>query len=117
MRNLGIQSETEWRNYLKTTEIDPSIPKRPDNAYKNNGWVGWSDVFDRPKRRNKDFLDFGELLNLLESKNIRNSKGYRQFYQNCSNEIKSRIPFDLKSVFKKNGLKGWADFLGKEKKE
>ena len=117
INGLNIRKESEWRSFLRDSKVDNSIPRRPDTAYKNNGWIGWSDVFDRPVRRNKDFLEFSEFKFLLKSNNIRSKKEYRLFYQNCSNETKSRIPFDFESTYKNKGWKGWADFLGKEEKE
>ncbi len=114
---LAIKTETEWRQYIKTNKIDSSIPKRPDNAYKNLGWLGWSELFDKPKRRDKNFIEFEDFKAILRDNHIKSTNAYRKFYKNADSEIKSRIPYEFEKKYKNKGWKGWADFLGKEEKE
>ena len=40
VRNLGLKSQTEWREYLKVGEFPPDIPSTPDQVYAEAGWPG-----------------------------------------------------------------------------
>jgi hypothetical protein len=41
----GLSGENKWRKI--TSELPIEIPKRPDNVYKNNGWVSWAEFFKK----------------------------------------------------------------------
>ena len=40
--NLNLKSVSDWRRYIKLKNFH-NMPKRPEQVYKNNGWVSWSD--------------------------------------------------------------------------
>ena len=42
VRKLGLQSNREWRKYLKSVEKPDDIPAAPDKIYKKE-WKGYSD--------------------------------------------------------------------------
>jgi superfamily II DNA or RNA helicase len=43
VRNLGLKSKAEWREYLKSGEAPPDIPATPNRMYAEAGWAGWGD--------------------------------------------------------------------------
>src|SRR5262249_9494532 len=43
VRSLGLKSQTEWREYIKTNTRPIDIPRAPDHVYAGAGWVGWGD--------------------------------------------------------------------------
>ena len=54
IKSLGLKSESEWRKYkagkMKNfSPIPENIPKRPDNYYKDSGWVDWWDWLGKEK--------------------------------------------------------------------
>lgn len=36
-------ARAEWLRYVRTHDLPPDIPARPDRAYKHHGWAGWQD--------------------------------------------------------------------------
>lgn len=42
-RDLGLKSEAEWRDYVKSGMKPRDIPGEPSQVYENDGWAGWSD--------------------------------------------------------------------------
>jgi superfamily II DNA or RNA helicase len=50
VRNLMLQSRSDWVNYCKSGAIPYDIPFAPEHIYKDKGWLGWGDwlgVFNR----------------------------------------------------------------------
>lgn len=42
-RSLRLRNQPEWIAYAKSGAKPPDIPARPDNTYKNDGWLGYGD--------------------------------------------------------------------------
>jgi superfamily II DNA or RNA helicase len=42
-RALGLNSNKEWREYIKSGRLWGQIPTNPDIAYRERGWVSWGD--------------------------------------------------------------------------
>ena len=43
MRELDLNSVSEWRMYTKSENFRNNMPKSPEQLYKNNGWISWKD--------------------------------------------------------------------------
>ena len=44
VRSLGVESSTQWvKKYAKSKNLPDNIPKTPNIAYKNAGWISWGD--------------------------------------------------------------------------
>lgn len=43
MRELNLNSVSEWRMYTKSENFRNNMPKSPEQLYKNNGWISWKD--------------------------------------------------------------------------
>jgi hypothetical protein len=42
VRQLGLESQLQWRRYLKSGQKPADIPTHPDRTYKDE-WKGWGD--------------------------------------------------------------------------
>jgi hypothetical protein len=43
VRNLGLKSETEWRDYRRSGRKPADIPSNPNRTYADSGWAGMAD--------------------------------------------------------------------------
>jgi hypothetical protein len=43
VRDLGLRSVGEWRDYIKSGMRPDDIPVAPHYVYANDGWAGWGD--------------------------------------------------------------------------
>lgn len=43
VRNLGLKSNREWRDYCKSGTKPDDIPANPNRTYAKKGWAGWRD--------------------------------------------------------------------------
>ena len=43
IRDLGLRSIREWRDYIKAGLKPDDIPRAPHHIYANDGWAGWGD--------------------------------------------------------------------------
>jgi hypothetical protein len=43
VRNLGLESETDWREYRKSGKKPDYIPSNPNRTYADSGWTGMGD--------------------------------------------------------------------------
>ena len=43
VRDLGLKSQAEWRDYCKSGKRPADIPTNPNQVYANDGWSGLDD--------------------------------------------------------------------------
>jgi superfamily II DNA or RNA helicase len=43
VRSLGLKSQAEWREYVKSNKKPVVIPNAPGQVYAQTGWAGWGD--------------------------------------------------------------------------
>lgn len=43
MRELNLNSVSDWRMYTKSENFRNNMSKSPEQLYKNNGWISWKD--------------------------------------------------------------------------
>ena len=105
----NIKSGTEW--LFKGSRIHNFLPSSPYKTYKDN-WKGWGDFLNTGsvRTRNKVFKSFEEVKKWVIKEKIRTSQEWTAF-KNKPNDIPSNPQRTYKDQWK-----GWADFLGKEKK-
>ena len=51
VRDLGLKSQIEWRDYLKLGEKPDDIPSNPDHVYAEAGWTGYGDWLGYVRKR------------------------------------------------------------------
>ena len=102
-------------DYLKNNpefKLKHKLSTHPDRIYKNKGWKGYQDYLGYSNDvRKKDFVDYDECKSYAIKMKVKTAKEWNL-------KRKSRpenLPSDPPKIYKNNGWKGWADFLGKEK--
>jgi len=114
-RKLGLKNGKEWREFIKTDKKPDNIPNNPEHVYKNKGWISNGDWLGTGYISNskKEFLNLQEIKDYFKKNNIESSVQWKKY---CKDGKKpNNIPSGIEQYFKTE-WKGWADFLGKEKK-
>lgn len=108
-KNLfGINSETKWRDYVKSNIIPKHIPKRPDVVFKNYGWVSWGDFLNTTNKKNTtQLISYTELKSIANNIKLNNIRAWYN-YARLNN-----LPVNPQLTYKNNGWLSWEDFLGK----
>jgi superfamily II DNA or RNA helicase len=110
VRNLHLDSQTGWRNYLKSGSKPDDIPTHPDRVYKTD-WKGFGDWLGTLRVANQDkiyrtFIDARTFVHGLGLK----SRG--EWAEYCKSEQKpENIPSHAPQTYKTE-WKGWGDWLG-----
>lgn len=126
VRNLNLKDSIEWKKYykgeLRGYESKPNdIPTAPDIAYKNDGWMDYGDWLGTGRKRRgnnneKDdtWLPYEEAKIFAHSLKLINSTQWQQYINNeLDLPVKpTNIPNSPFFVYKNNGWKNWADWLG-----
>jgi hypothetical protein len=116
VRTLGIKNKKEWEIYWKKENLN-YIPLNPNNTYKKEGWIGFSDFLGNGKidQHLLVYRDFEKARKFVHSLKLKNSK---QWYNYCqSNEKPQDIPSIPSNTYKDKGWKGIGDWLGNGKTE
>ena len=46
IKSYNIKKVKDWRDFSKTTMFPKNVPRNPDKAYYNRGWVSWNEWFN-----------------------------------------------------------------------
>ena len=113
VQKLHIKNAKEWIRYCLSGNKLENIPTKPQMTYKNKGWKGFPDFLGyefikKPSIPFEQAREFARKLNL---------KSYEEWNQYCNSGKKpSYIPAKVEGVYKSEGWKGYADFLGYDKR-
>jgi superfamily II DNA or RNA helicase len=110
-KELNILNEKDWREYWKKNTRPSDVPYSPAKTYKNMGWKGWADFFDRENIIK--WLPFEEARDYVRQLNIKNSLDWAN-YAKSGNKPK-KIPAKPRKVYKDKGWISMPDWLGTDK--
>jgi putative methyltransferase/type III restriction/modification enzyme restriction subunit/helicase-like protein/integrase-like protein len=111
VRGLGLKSQNEWRQYLKSGKKPNNIPANPSSVYKTK-WKGFGDWLGNgnvaPSRKN--FRPFPEARQYVHTLKLMSQNDWNKW------RISGRKPNDIPSnparTYRRN-WNGWPDWLGK----
>lgn len=115
-RSLGFGTIEEWQKFSASSDRPSDIPSSPSVVYAKNGWLGWDDGLDKPKRpgkKRKNWRPFREARAFCRNLGI-NSVKWREYVK--SDEKPDDIPGNPDQVYKGKGWVSWSDWLGTKKK-
>lgn len=98
---LNISRKCEWEIYHKKNNIK-NLPLCPNLAYKNKGWVSWSDWLSNTSRSDRFFPSLKEAKKILKSNNICYKSQYLNFYK------ENNLPSHPISTY---NINSWSDIL------
>ena len=116
VRALNLKNQSEWLAYCQSGSKPANIPNTPACVYKNDGWISWLDWLGTrpgaPKRNIMNSMPFEEARKFARALNLKSQSEWLAYCQSGSKP--ANIPINPGAVYKNDGWKGWADFLGYE---
>jgi superfamily II DNA or RNA helicase len=112
VRELKLKKNDEWRNFSKSEKRPRDMPSAPDNTYRKEGWISWSDFLGNETTAsfNKSIDSFMKARELSRSLGLKNLREWNLY---CKSDKRNKLilPSNPQVTFKKY-WKGWGDFLG-----
>ena len=106
-RDLNLNSVNDWRELSRNKKLPSDIPAAPDKAYKDEGWVSFTDWLNLDKT-----LPFEEAREIVRAVGLKNSKEWRLFKAKGNLDFPSGIPRNPDEKYMDDGWAGIADWLG-----
>ena len=112
VRKLGLKSQREWNEYVKSGKKPENIPSFPPQTYYEQ-WKGWGDWLGTGTVANwdKKFTTYDAAKKIARNYKIHNAAKWREFSK--SSKRPSNIPTAPERVYKKE-WKSYADWLDKK---
>ncbi|MFL2692389.1 MAG: DEAD/DEAH box helicase family protein [Gammaproteobacteria bacterium] len=111
VRNLGIANQKEWRSYSESNQIPDDIPKFPELAYKDKGYIGLWDWLgsDLTRARNLNYLAFEEARTYVHSLGLKTTEEWKANYK--KGNLPVNIPKTPRRIYKDEWI-SMGDWLG-----
>ena len=106
-QSLGLASSTEWRAWSKKGLRPSNVPARPEQAYKNSGWIGYVHWLGNDT---KQFRPFFEALTYARSLNLASSTAWHAWSK--EGKRPPTVPAAPEKAYKEDGWQGWGHWLG-----
>ena len=109
VRKLKLESQSEWRKFVKDGKCPENIPRQPEAYYqKRHEWIDWYDWLGKPRHK---FSTFKKARTKVHALTLSNEE---EWFEVCSkDQIPDDIPVNPHVVYEKEGWIGWENWLGK----
>ncbi len=109
VQSLGIKDSGEYKLRFEDTLKPLKLPKNPQTAYKNEGWISWA-VYCGNERKSTEYLPYEEAKSYVNGLGLTSVKEWNEL---CKEEkIPFYIPYNPKSTYANKGWTGMEDWLG-----
>jgi hypothetical protein len=109
---LMLTSKAKWIQYCGGGALPSDIPKAPDQAYKNHGWISWGDWLGTASAAPQ----FRQLWTFVQSRDFVRALGLlsgADWKKYCKSGLKPEtIPAAPWQTYKADGWQGMGDWLG-----
>ena len=115
VKSKKINSIADWRTFSKSNIFPSNLPKRPDSAYKDDGWTTWGEFLGTGTvaSYNKKYKTFAEAKKYIKQQNFKTKKEFDIYCKTVNKPADvSSTPY---STYRNNGWVSWGDFLGTDK--
>ena len=109
VRELGLKSSGEFREWSRSGERPWNFPSDPSMAYKGE-WESWGAFFGTGNSYTKDFMSYEEAKSLVRELGLKSSLEFREW----SRLRPGNFPSDPSMAYK-GEWEGWKVFLGTAK--
>jgi hypothetical protein len=115
VRGLELKGERGWKAWSKSGQRPSDIPGRPDQVYRDDGWISWPDWLGDGKERvlAKDMLPFAAGRAYVRKLKLKTQKEWNEWSK--SGQRPSNIPSTPDKTYRDDGWISWADWLGNGK--
>ena len=107
-RSLNLKTNTEWKEYVKSSHRPAEIPYSPWVVYKNEGWISFADWLGAEEI--VDFSSFESAREFARSLKFDSKKEWGEYSK--SGDKPCNIPGDPSDTYKGKGWVSWGDWLG-----
>jgi superfamily II DNA or RNA helicase len=113
VRKIGLKNINEWYEFSRSEELPIKIPRAPEVAYKNNGWIGIGDWIgtDKVADQFRVYLSFEEAKEFMRKHGILSMSDWVKYRKKHKIE---NIPFKLERTYSENWI-STEDFFGSSK--
>ena len=111
VHSLKLKNQKEWFTYSKSDQKPPDLPAAPHLAYKDSGWISYSDWLgtDTIAPQLRKFRPFVDARKFVHSLKLKNQKEWTDYYKSEKRPLD--IPTSPRDVYKKE-WKDMGDWLG-----
>lgn len=115
VRNLKLNSKSEWEDFYKSGKKPNNIPSVPRIVYKSKGWIGIGDWLGTDRLATNDIIyrDFKRARAYVRSLNLKSQEEWFKFCK--EGEKPNDIPRNADRTYKNQGWRGYGDWLGNNK--
>ena len=112
VRNLGLESGSEWKAFVNAGNLPDDIPRSPDSAYADSGWSGWGDWLGTGTVAvtRRVFRPFSRARTYVRRLNLKSKNEWTAFTK--SGNLPGDIPTNPARVYANEGWGGFGDWLG-----
>jgi superfamily II DNA or RNA helicase len=112
VHKLKFKNTSDWKKYIKTSNIPDYIPAAPNVVYLKNGWKSWGDWLgnERISTNLREYLDFQSAREIIQSLSIKSVKFWKEYVKSGGKPL--NIPNLPDKVYKGKGWISWGDWLG-----
>ena len=111
VRKLGLKSQREWNQYVKSGKKPDDIPSFPPQTCREE-WKSWGDWLGTGTvaTQNRIFRDFKSVREFVRELNLKNASEWNQYVK--SGKLPNNIPTAPNRVYNNKGWINWGNFLG-----
>jgi hypothetical protein len=109
-RSLGLNSQAEWKTYVKSGQKPDDIPAHPNEVYKDVGWNSWGDWLGTGRVHTHDYRPFREAREYVRSLGLKSGTEWRAYVK--SGQKPDDIPANPWVAYKDAGWINLNDWLG-----
>jgi len=117
IQKFKIKSSRDYYKFLKSKDSLLNLPGVPYRVYENLGWTNWKDFLGYYERKSakREYVSFEMAKRFCAKNKFGSSREYKEYLAK-NPKFTTEIFFTSKPerVYKNEGWKGWADFLGKK---
>jgi superfamily II DNA or RNA helicase len=118
VRGLGLKSQREWYERLRTQGYESGIPSNPQHVYRTKGWLGFGDWLGTGRTANrgirrldfKNAKDFEMAREYARSLELNSQSEWNEFV--ASGRLPSDIPSNPRYFYRNEGWVSMGDWLG-----
>ena len=80
VRNQGIKTQMEWREFTKKNKLPIDIPADIASVYKDKGWINWGDTLKTENFR-REYINFKDARKYVRNLNLKSGREWRSYYK------------------------------------
>jgi len=111
-QSLKLKSNPEWIEYCHSGKKPDDIPYKPQDRYKNKGWINWGDFLGTGIIATFliEFRPFEDAREFVRKLNLGSLQEWKKYSK--SGKKPDDIPSNPNATYENKGWKGMGDWLG-----